>query len=81
MAEGVVIVGAGPVGLVAACLLVVGLLLALAPLIGPWGALAVVVGGLLAVTALCALGMVRRIGSVRKALRGPAGNKTTGDPA
>ena len=56
--------------------LVVGLLLALAPLIGPWGALAAVVGGLLGITALCVLGVVRRIGAVRKALNGPS---ETGD--
>ncbi len=61
--------------------LVVGLLLALAPLIGPWGALAAVVGALLALTGLCALGIVRRIGTVRKALRAPAQNTSKGDTA
>jgi len=50
----------------------VGLLLALAQLIGPWGALVVVVLGLLGLTGLCVLGVVRRIGAVRRALKGPA---------
>ena len=52
--------------------LVVGLLLALAPLIGPWGALAAVVGGLLAIAGVCVRGVVRRVATVRKALKGPA---------
>ncbi len=55
--------------------LVLGMLLALTPLIGPWGALAAVVGGLLAITALSVLGVVRRIGAVRKALKGSAGKR------
>lgn len=50
--------------------LVMGLLLALAPLIGPWGALAVIVLGLLGFTGLCVLGVVRRIGAITRALRG-----------
>ena len=54
--------------------LVLGLLLALTPLIGPWGALGAVVGGLLAITALCVLGVIRRIGAVRRALKGTAEN-------
>jgi len=49
--------------------LVMGLLLALAPLIGPWGALAVVVLGLLALTGLSVLGVVRRIGAITRALK------------
>lgn len=53
--------------------LVVGLLLALAPLIGPWGALVVVVLGLLAATGLCVLGAVRR---VRSTLRAASGKDT-----
>lgn len=53
--------------------LVVGLLLALAPLISPWGALAVVVLGLLALTGLSVLGVVRRIGAISRALKGKDG--------
>lgn len=53
--------------------LVVGLLLALAPLIGPWGALAVVFLGLLALTGLSVLGVVRRIGAITRALKGKGG--------
>jgi hypothetical protein len=53
--------------------LVMGLLLALAPLIGPWGALAVVVLGLLALTGLSVLGVVRRIGAISRALKGKDG--------
>ncbi|MBX9663715.1 phage holin family protein [Novosphingobium sp.] len=53
--------------------LVMGLLLALAPLLGPWGALAVVVLGLLALTGLSVLGVVRRIGAISRALRGKDG--------
>lgn len=44
--------------------LVVGLLLALAPVLGPWGALAAVAGGLLVAIGLCGLGAwawVRRL--------------------
>ena len=52
--------------------LVVGLLLALAPLIGPWGALAVVVLGLLALTGLCVLGAIHRVRTVVRVLKGPA---------
>jgi hypothetical protein len=52
--------------------LVVGLLLALAPLIGPWGALAAVVVGLLVITGICVLGVIRKIGTVRKVLKGSA---------
>ena len=50
--------------------LIVGLLLALAPLLGPWGALGAVVCGLLLITALCVLGVIRRVGTIRKALKG-----------
>jgi hypothetical protein len=50
--------------------LVVGLLLALAPLLGAWGALAAVVLGLLALTGLCVLGVVMRFHKVRAALTG-----------
>lgn len=53
--------------------LVVGLLLALAPLLGPWGALAVVFVGLLALTGLSVLGVVRRIGAITRALKGKGG--------
>lgn len=49
--------------------LVVGLLLALATMIGPWGALAVVVLGLLALTGLCVLGVVRSISAVTRAIK------------
>ena len=50
--------------------LVMGLLLALAPLIGPWGALAAVFLGLLALTGLCVLGVIGRIRAVGRALKG-----------
>lgn len=50
--------------------LVVGLLLALAPLIGPWGALGVVLLGLLGLTGLCVLGVIRRVRAVGRALKG-----------
>ena len=50
--------------------LVMGLLLALAPLIGPWGALAVVVLGLLALTGLSVLGAVRRVKAITRTLKG-----------
>lgn len=50
--------------------LVVGLLLALAPLIGPWGSLAVVFFGLLALTGLSVLGILRRVKSTLRALKG-----------
>lgn len=50
--------------------LVMGLLLALAPLIGPWGALAAVVLGLLALAGLCVLGAVSRVRSTLRALKG-----------
>jgi hypothetical protein len=53
--------------------LVVGLLLALAPLIGPWGALAVVLLGLLGLTGLCLLGVIRRVRAVGRALEGRNG--------
>ncbi len=53
--------------------LVVGLLLALAPLIGPWGALAVVFFGLLAFTGLSVLGIVRRVKSTLRTLTGQDG--------
>ncbi|WP_421846297.1 phage holin family protein [Novosphingobium sp.] len=53
--------------------LVMGLLLALAPLIGPWGALAVVFLGLLALTGLSVLGVIRRIGAITRALSGKDG--------
>jgi uncharacterized membrane protein YqjE len=52
--------------------LIVGLLLALAPLLGPWGALGAVLAGLLLIAALCVLGVIRRIGTIRKALKGSA---------
>ena len=50
--------------------LVMGLLLALAPLIGPWGALAAVFLGLLALTGFCVLGVIGRIRAVSRALKG-----------
>jgi len=50
--------------------LVVGLLLALAPLIGPWGALAVVLTGLLVLTGLCLLGVLSSVRAVARALKG-----------
>lgn len=50
--------------------LVVGLLLALAPLIGPWGALAVVSLGLLGLTGLCLLAVLGRVRAVGRALKG-----------
>ena len=50
--------------------LVMGLLLALAPLVGPWGALAIVVLGLLALTGLCLLGVLGRVRAVTRALKG-----------
>jgi hypothetical protein len=50
--------------------LVVGLLLALAPLIGPWGALAVVFLGLLALTGLSVFGILRRVKGTLRALKG-----------
>lgn len=53
--------------------LVVGLLLALAPLIGPWGSLAAVVVGLLTATGLCVLGAVRRVKAVTRAIKGGDG--------
>ena len=53
--------------------LVMGLLLALTPLIGPWGALAAVVLGLLALTGLSVLGMIRRVGAITRALKGKDG--------
>ncbi len=52
--------------------LVVGLLLALAPLIGPWWALLVVVAGLLVTTALCILGVIQRVKAVTKAFKSTA---------
>lgn len=53
--------------------LVVGLLLALAPLVGPWGALAIVVLGLLALTGFCVLGAVRSVRTTVRALKGGDG--------
>lgn len=50
--------------------MVVGLLLALTPLIGPWGALAVVFVGLLVLTGLSVLGVIRRVGAITRALKG-----------
>ncbi len=50
--------------------LVVGLLLALAPLLGPWGALGAVVLGLLVLTGLCLLGVLARVRAVARALKG-----------
>ncbi|WP_298189395.1 phage holin family protein [Novosphingobium sp.] len=49
--------------------MVVGLLLALSPLIGPWGALAVVFVGLLVLTGLSVLGVVRRVGAITRVLK------------
>lgn len=73
-AKGIIALGALALALLFFVLmaLIVGLLLALAPLLGPWGALGAVVGGLLLVTALCVLGVIRRVGSIRKALKGSA---------
>lgn len=74
-AKGILVLGALALALVffALMALVVGLLLALAPLIGPWGALAAVVLGILALTGLSVLGVVRRIGAITRALKGKDG--------
>jgi hypothetical protein len=74
-AKGILVLGVLALALLffALMALVVGLLLALAPLVGPWGALAVVVFGLLALTGLSVLGMVRRIGAITRALKGKDG--------
>ena len=71
-AKGVIALGALALALLffALMALVVGLLLALGPLIGPWAALGVVVTGLLALTGLCVLGAVRRVRSTLRALSG-----------
>ena len=74
-AKGVLALGALALALLffALMALVMGLLLALAPLIGPWGALGVVVLGLLALTGLCVLGAVRRVRSTLRALQAKDG--------
>ncbi|MBX9885357.1 MAG: phage holin family protein [Novosphingobium sp.] len=71
-AKGILVLGVLALALLffALMALVVGLLLALAPLVGPWGALAVVVLGLLALTGLSVLGVIRRIGAITRALKG-----------
>ncbi|OYU33342.1 phage holin family protein [Novosphingobium sp. PASSN1] len=71
-AKGVLALGALALALLffALMALVMGLLLALTPLIGAWGALAAVVLGLLALTGLCVLGAVRRVRSTLRALTG-----------
>lgn len=71
-AKGILALGALALALLffALMALVMGLLLALAPLIGPWGALAAVVLGLLALTGLCVLGVLRGIGAVTRAIKG-----------
>lgn len=60
--------------------LVVGLLLALGPVLGPWGALGAVVLGLLIVIGLCVFGVLSRIRAVRAALFDPSKAKP-GDTA
>lgn len=74
-AKGILVLGALALALLffALMALVVGLLLALAPLIGPWGALAAVVLGILALSGLSVLGVVRRIGAITRALKGKDG--------
>jgi uncharacterized membrane protein YqjE len=65
--------------------LVVGLLLALGPVLGAWGALGAVVLGLLALIGLCVLGVVSRLRAMRAALFTPKqaidGSTVTGDSA
>ena len=74
-AKGVLALGALALALLFFTLmaLIMGLLLALAPLIGPWGALAAVVLGLLALTGLCVLGAVSRVRSNLRALKAKDG--------
>lgn len=71
-AKGILVLGVLALALLffALMALVMGLLLALTPLIGPWGALAAVFLGLLALTGLSVLGAVRRIGAITRALKG-----------
>jgi len=52
--------------------LVVGLLLALTPLLGAWGALGVVTLGLAALTGVCFFAAVARFRKARKAILGDA---------
>lgn len=59
-------------GFFALVALVVGLLLALTPLIGPWGALAVVGLGLAGLSALCLVSAIRRFRVARAAMMGEA---------
>ncbi|WP_225207167.1 phage holin family protein [Novosphingobium huizhouense] len=54
--------------------LVVGLLLALAPLVGPWGALAIVALALLAGTGLCLFGAIGRYRAARAVVLGKDGS-------
>ncbi|WP_226019334.1 phage holin family protein [Novosphingobium sp. FKTRR1] len=51
--------------------LVVGLLLALTPLVGGWGAMAIVVVALALLTGLCALGAVSGAKAIARGLKGP----------
>lgn len=52
--------------------LIMGLLLALAPLVGPWGALGIVMGAILVATGLCFLGAFLRLRKAKAALQGSA---------
>ena len=51
---------------IALCTLAIGLVISLAPLLGPWGATAVVVGALLALAAISALLGMRAIRRVKR---------------
>jgi len=51
---------------IALCTLAIGLVISLAPLLGPWGATAVVVGALLALAAVAALLGMRAIRRVKR---------------
>lgn len=51
--------------------LIMGLLLALAPLVGPWGALGIVLGAILGATGICFLGAFLRFRKAKAVLIGP----------
>lgn len=74
-AKGILALGALALALLffALMALVMGLLLALAPLIGPWGALAAVFFGLLGLTGLCLLSVLGRVRAVSRAFKGGDG--------
>ncbi|WP_260923504.1 phage holin family protein [Novosphingobium sp. 9] len=55
--------------------LVVGLVIALGPLLTPWGAMATVTLGLLVLAALCALSARSRVKRLISALRGKGGDE------